>query len=25
LKESTGTYIVVGVTGALDFGDVRRK
>lgn len=25
LNEKTGTYIVVGVTAALDFGDVRKK
>lgn len=25
LKESVNTYMVVGVTAALDFGDVRRK
>ncbi|KDQ60671.1 hypothetical protein JAAARDRAFT_172739 [Jaapia argillacea MUCL 33604] len=25
LNEKTGTYIVVGVTGALDFGDVRKN
>jgi cell division control protein 45 len=25
LNESAGTYIIVGVTAALDFGDVRKK
>jgi cell division control protein 45 len=25
LNETEGTYVVVGVTGALDFGDVRKK
>lgn len=25
LNEKSGTYIVVGVTAALDFGEVRRK
>lgn len=25
LDEQTGTYNVVGVTGALEFGDVRKK
>lgn len=25
LNEKTGTYIVVGVTAALDFGEVRKK
>jgi cell division control protein 45 len=25
LNEAEGTYVVVGVTGALDFGDVRKK
>lgn len=25
LKESTDTYMVVGITAAMDFGDVRKK